>query len=143
MFADWHLGQADRNDPNETEACADTGKFGASEPSRRDGAIRARTARPVAPPFTREDRETVTAWLDQMTRCGMSVEITTRHAFLAEALQIVSVSTEERLWLIHKTPDGRAAVREWPGIATIVPTIADALSLLYVMLSSERSFLDS
>jgi hypothetical protein len=89
-----------------------------------------RPERPCAPAFTPDDRHCIAAWSDRLRRLGLSVEFNTGHRFLAEALHIASVATPERIWVIHKTPDNRVAVREWPGTADLVASLTDALVLV-------------
>jgi hypothetical protein len=83
---------------------------------------------PIAPAFTAGEIETIAGWAAPLLRFGVRAEINLGHAFLGQALHVLPTGPDEPWWLVHKTPDGRVAVRQWPGLATIVPTVAEALA---------------
>jgi hypothetical protein len=83
-----------------------------------------------APAFTPQESAAIAAWSGEITRHGLHAEITSGYDFLKEALQVSPSSTDELLWLVHKTPAGAVAVRQWPGLADIVATIPDALRII-------------
>lgn len=84
-----------------------------------------------APAFTLHEHHVIAEWNEDVAAHDMRVET---HAGLFgifdEALLVSSRRGDDRIWLIHKTPAGRVAVRLWPGLADIVPTIADALAVV-------------
>jgi hypothetical protein len=65
-----------------------------------------------------------------MRRRGVYTEINLGHAFLTEALHVIAPGTDDPCWIVHKTPDDAVAVRLWPGLADIVPTVDDALAVI-------------
>jgi hypothetical protein len=86
-----------------------------------------------APRFTPEERDLIAGWAENRVIKGRGLQIETfsqLYEFLEEAL-LVSLSADSgHLWLIHKTPDGAVAVRRWPGLADIVPTMSEALAIV-------------
>jgi len=85
----------------------------------------------VAPAFTPQEHGVVAGWADAMAEHGLRIEA---HADLfegfAEILMVSPTAHDEPLWLVHKTPAGDVAVRLWPGLADIVPTLAEALAMV-------------
>ncbi len=81
----------------------------------------------IAPAFAPHEAEVIAAWSATMRRRDVYTEINLSHLYLTEALHVLAGSADESWWLVHKTPDGEVAVRCWPGLAEIVPTIEDAL----------------
>lgn len=88
----------------------------------------AAAAWPVAAGFTAHEKRVIAAWSVTLRRRGVRTGIVTGHEFFAEALHITLHPAAEPTWLVHKTPAGAVAVRLWPGLAKIVPTIAHALA---------------
>lgn len=72
----------------------------------------------------------IRSWSLLMKRRGIRTEITHAHIFLKEALSVQPPRESDPGWLVHKTPDGAVAVRRWPGIARIVPTMSEALAIV-------------
>jgi hypothetical protein len=68
-------------------------------------------------------------WSQAMHRYGVRTEFNSGHEFLDEALHVTLGRTDET-WLVHMTPEGTVAVRLWPGLADIVPTVSDALAAI-------------
>jgi hypothetical protein len=89
-----------------------------------------RSIRRKAPAFTAREIELIVRWRDQAKERGLRTEIKLGHQYLSEALHVSLASPDEPRWLVHKTPDGLVAVRQWPGVAEIVPTLADALAII-------------
>ncbi len=84
----------------------------------------------AAPGFERYEKSLIATWAARMHRRGARTEITTDHLFLKEALHVTPLRESDPAWLVHKTPDGTVAVRRWPGIAEIVPSLAAALAIV-------------
>ena len=83
-----------------------------------------------SPGFSSQERDMITAWAETLSVRGLRIEITSAHQFLDESLYVMLGSTDDTGWLIHKTPEGTVAVRLWPGLADIVPTVTDALAVI-------------
>jgi hypothetical protein len=83
-----------------------------------------------APAFTAEEHELIAQWADLVKGLDLRTDIKRDYTFLDEALHITKGSTGELRWLVHKTPEGAVAVRQWPGLAEIVPTIAEAFAII-------------
>jgi hypothetical protein len=83
-----------------------------------------------APAFDAHEKTLIAAWATTIARYGLGAGITSAHQFLAEALQVTPVDAAEPSWLVHKTPRGGFAVRLWPGVAEIFPTLAEALAVI-------------
>ena len=81
----------------------------------------------TAPRFTAREQRAIAAWARHIARHGLHAGLTSSYRFLPEALHVRSLDTADPCWLVHKTPDGDVAVRLWPGVAEIVPTLAEAL----------------
>lgn len=94
---------------------------------------------PTAPPFTAQELHVIAEWSVAMRRIGVSTEFYLGHLFLTEALHIAPTGADEPSWIVHKTPDGAVAMRPWPGLADIVPTMDEALSAV-ARAMSEVSF---
>jgi hypothetical protein len=84
----------------------------------------------AAPAFAGRERALIRSWSSLMNRRGIRTEITCAHRFLKEALHVLPLRDSDSAWLVHKTPDGAVAVRRWPGIAQIVPTMSEALAIV-------------
>jgi hypothetical protein len=84
----------------------------------------------AAPAFAGRERALIRSWSSLMNRRGIRTEITRTHMFLKEALHVLPLRDRDSAWLVHKTPDGSVAVRRWPGIAQIVPTMSEALAIV-------------
>jgi hypothetical protein len=84
----------------------------------------------TAPAFTPEELRVIAEWSVAMRRIGVSTRFDLGHVFLTEALNIVPTGADEPNWLVHKTPKGAVAVRRWPGVADIVPTVEQALAVV-------------
>jgi hypothetical protein len=84
----------------------------------------------AAPPFAGRERALIRSWSALMERRGIRTEITRAHMFLKEALHVLPLRDSDSAWLVHKTADGAVAVRRWPGIAQIVPTMSEALAIV-------------
>ncbi len=82
----------------------------------------------TAPAFAPHELDIIAAWSAAMRAQGVSTHFDLGHTFLTEALQIAPTGTDDPCWLVHKTPTGNVAVRLWPGLADIVPTIEAALA---------------
>jgi hypothetical protein len=85
---------------------------------------------PLAPRFLPADKKQVIVWSAEMRHRGFTAEFTTSHIYLSEAVQIGLDGDRLFSWLIHMTPTGAVAVRRWPGVAQIVPTMSDALAIV-------------
>ncbi len=90
------------------------------------GAYNARKS----PAFTRHEHGIISAWTKTIEPTGLCTKIHSDHEFLTEALHVTNRDTGDILWLVHKTNDGAVAVRLWPGLADIVPSLTDALALI-------------
>ncbi len=95
----------------------------------------------IAPAFTPSEKRLIAAWSARMRRRGTVCEFNFAHPYLSEALHIMPGSADDPWWLVHKTPAGGFAVRLWPGVATIVPSVAEALALVAGAIAS-RGYLD-
>ena len=85
---------------------------------------------PSAPAFTQRESDVIAAWSAGLKRPELHIEIRSDYEFLTEALHVGPGSGAEPVWLVHKTPEGRVAVRHWPGPADIVATLPDALAVI-------------
>ncbi len=83
-----------------------------------------------SPGFSPQESDAIAAWSAEMQGLGVTTEITVGHTFLSEALHVMREPADEPWWIVHKTPDGACAVRLWPGLADIVPTVPRALSII-------------
>lgn len=77
--------------------------------------------------FAAHEKQLIAAWARYIARRGLHAGFTSSYRFLPEALQVRALDTADPCWLVHKTPGGDVAVRLWPGVAEIVPTLAEAL----------------
>jgi len=84
----------------------------------------------VGPRFTAEEKWAIARWSAAMRPLGLSIDFAADHPFLREALHIKPELAEEPLWLLHKTPEGLCAVRQWPGLADVVATVEQALAIV-------------
>jgi len=84
-------------------------------------------SRAVAPAFATHEKHVIADWSARMARHGLHVEFDLLQQYLSEALRISAAPPDQRVWLVHKTPDGRVALRLWPGLGTIVDTVSRAL----------------
>jgi len=84
----------------------------------------------TAPAFTPQELDIIADWSVAMRRLGVSTEFDLGHLFLTEALHIVPTGADDPNWLVHKTTKGTVAVRQWPGLADILPTIEHALAIV-------------
>lgn len=80
--------------------------------------------------FTPEDIQLISRWSETLGNYGLQAEITHGHRSLGSAFIVRPVGDTEPLWMMHKTPDGACAIRLWPGLAEIVPTIPDGLAFI-------------
>ena len=84
--------------------------------------------RRVAPAFLQEERQYIAEWQEEAAEHDIVAYFDASYDFLMEALSVSQGSRGGLRWLVHKTPEGAFAVRLWPGIASIVPTLPEALA---------------
>lgn len=84
----------------------------------------------ICPGFEPDEAARIMAWSARMRARGVYCEINHSHVYLSEALHVLPGSHDDPWWLVHKTPEGAAAVRLWPGLARIVPSIDEALAII-------------
>lgn len=80
-----------------------------------------------APEFTLPERAEVSAWAKGLRALGYLTGYEHGYEFLDEALLVFFGQKPEPLWMVHKVPDGRFAVRWWPGPGQLTATLAMAL----------------
>ncbi len=88
-----------------------------------------------APPFDPQEKTLIAAWSEHIATRGYRTAISTHYQNLDEVLLVYERFGEPPRWIIHKTPDGLVAARDWPGIAMIVPAIPEALETISGLLA--------
>jgi len=88
------------------------------------------SAEDSAPAFTIEEHALIASWAEQIRTSDLRIEFSSGYEFVTEALLVFPSGAEEPLWMVHKTPAGAVALRLWPGVAEIVPTVSQALAAM-------------
>jgi hypothetical protein len=84
-----------------------------------------------SPAFTPQDHEIIGRWAEAIKGRGLRVETYCDLFGLFDEVLLVSPTSEDAAsWLVHRTAGGSVAVRLWPGMAAIVDTLPEALSIL-------------
>jgi transcriptional regulator with XRE-family HTH domain len=95
--------------------------------------VMAGTAADTASPdcvFTAAEKEIVATWSESILQYELEVYYDDSYQFIQEALCVCRSPADDLRWLVHKTPDGDIAVRQWPGLAEIMATLPEALRFI-------------
>ena len=84
----------------------------------------------TGPAFTIQEHAIIAMWAEQVRPRGLRVQVNWQHQYLEEALHVIPRWEREARWLVFPAADGGIGVGLSPGLATIVPTIGDALGVI-------------
>jgi hypothetical protein len=80
--------------------------------------------------FTLREHEVIAGWVSATSQHCWRAGIRLDRVFLDEALRVTLDPADEILWLVQWTGEDTVAVRAWPGVAELVPTIEAALVMI-------------
>jgi hypothetical protein len=126
-----HIGRQHAEPPGRAtkppETATSGGDHGNISPPQGGDILHGSVVRPATPAFTDQDMEVIAAWEKAVQQYRLRIEIDNDHEFLPGALTITPAAADEPRWIVHRTPAGTVAVRPWPGVADVVPTVQEAL----------------